>query len=325
MIAPALYVAPLEGLTGWNFRLLHHRLFPGANRYYTPFLSPIEGTGLTPRALREVLPSNNQDIPLVPQLLTNRPDCFLDAAFLLAGMGYREVNLNLGCPSGTVVSKGKASGMLNDPDAVDRLLDGIFEKCPIAVSVKTRIGRFDADEWEPLMEVYNRYPITELTIHPRIRMQMYRGKPNMEAFAYALSSARMPICYNGDIFSPEDASDLLSAFPGVSALMVGRGLIANPGLIREIRGMPRVDAPTLRAFHDAILAETEERLSGSTHVLHRMKELWFYLIQLFEDADRHAKRIRKSLHMSEYRSAVDRLFDECTIGAHTAFCPPSEP
>ena len=316
---PRLYVAPLEGLTNWKFRQIHARLFPHADQYYTPFLSPIEPPGLTPRALAEVDLSNNDGIRLVPQLLTNRVDYFINAAKTLAEMGYREVNLNLGCPSGTVVSKGKASGMLNDPDAVDRLLDGIFAESPIPVSVKTRIGRFAPDEIVPLMEVYNRYPISELTVHPRIRGQMYRGKPNMEQFAYVMSCAKMPVCYNGDVFTAEDAKNIWQAYPNLSAIMIGRGVIANPGLLGEIRGEARCDKKQLRQYHDEMLKGTAELLSGDRHILHRMKEIWFYLVTMFGDADKAVKKIRKSEHMNEYLAAVDALFDGCEIAIDAGF------
>lgn len=318
-----LYVAPLEGLTGWYFRQVHAKMYPGVTRYYTPFLSPVEEPGLTPRAMREVAPQNNEGFCLVPQLLTNRADYFLNAAVTLEQLGYREVNLNLGCPSGTVVSKGKASGMLNDPDSVDRLLDAIFSKSPLPISIKTRIGRYDASEIVPLMEVYNRYPIAELTVHPRIRGQMYRGKPDMESFAYVMSCAKMPICYNGDLFTVSDCEAILSRYPRVSALMLGRGVMANPGLISEVRGKPRTDRTTLCAFHDAMLARTSEVLSGDRHILQRMKEIWFYLIFLFENSESYGKRIRKCSRLDEYRAIVDGLFVECEIGVDCRFMPPT--
>jgi len=318
-----LSLAPLEGLTGHVMRRVHRRLYPGTDRYYTPFLSPIDPPGLTPRALSEVARENNVGIPLVPQLLTNRVDHFLAAAHTLAELGYEEVNLNLGCPSGTVVAKGKASGMLCDPDSVDRLLDGIFSSCPIAVSVKTRVGRFSAEEIVPLMEVYNRYPLAELIVHPRIRNQMYRGSVDLDAFDHVMRTARMPVCYNGDLFSPSDVARIRSAYPSLSSLMLGRGVIANPGLICEVKGSPRTSRATLRAYHDELLADTADLLSGDRHVIRRMKEYWFYLICLFENAEHYGKQLRKSNTMAEYLAAVGAIFDSCPIGRDAAFLPPS--
>jgi tRNA-dihydrouridine synthase len=320
----SLYVAPLEGLTGRDFRQVHHRLYPGATRYYTPFLSPIDPPGLTPKAMREIAPENNEGYVLIPQLLTNRADHFLAAAETLASLGYTEVNLNLGCPSGTVVSKGKASGMLCDPDAVDRLLDAIFTSCPIKISIKTRIGRYSTDELPPIMEVYNRYPIAELTVHPRIRTQMYRGKPDMEAFSYIVSHAKMPLCYNGDLFSADDLKAVAERFPTVSAFMIGRGLMTNPGLIGEIQGHPRTELSTLRTYYNELFSRAAAVLSGETHLLHHMKELWFYLAQIFEESEKWTKGIRKCKRLAEYQAIVDDLFARGRIGETTSFSPPAE-
>ena len=167
------YFAPLEGITDDVFRSLHHRYFPGVDRYYTPFLSPTsDGPAITKKDLRQVLPENNSGFELVPQLLTNQPGPFLQAAEKLKELGYQEVNLNLGCPSGTVTAKGKGSGFLAHPDKLRAFLDEVFEKTPITVSIKTRLGMDDPEEFGPLLELYRQYPIGELTVHPRVRADL---------------------------------------------------------------------------------------------------------------------------------------------------------
>ena len=183
----------------------------------------------------------------VPQILTKIPEDFLWAAEQCAQRGYDEVNLNVGCPSGTVVAKGKGSGMLADVDALDRFLDAIYSGTTVPLSVKTRVGVTDPEEFPKILEVYNRYPIKELTIHPRVRKQFYKGSVDMEAFRYAAVNSKNPLCYNGDLRTVGEIEALSSEFPQVEAVMIGRGLIGNPGMLS-----PDMTAQTLEAFHNCL-------------------------------------------------------------------------
>lgn len=153
-----LYFAPLEGVTDAVFRRIHHECFPGVSKYFIPFISPTQNLAFTSRDWAAIAPENNIGVPAVPQLLAKDASLFLWAAQALCDMGYPEVNLNLGCPSGTVTAKGKGSGLLADVPALERLLDGIFEKRPIPVSIKTRIGYAHVEEWDRLLDVFARYP-----------------------------------------------------------------------------------------------------------------------------------------------------------------------
>ena len=230
-----LYFAPLEGVTDAVFRRIHHECFPGVSKYFIPFISPTQNLAFTSRDWAAIAPENNIGVPAVPQLLAKDAALFLWAAQALCDMGYPEVNLNLGCPSGTVTAKGKGSGLLADVPALERLLDGIFEKPPIPVSIKTRIGYARVEEWDRLLDVFARYPIHELIIHPRTRAEFYRGTPHADAFAKAYGTLGMPLCYNGDLFSEADCLELTRHFPNTHALMLGRGLIANPAFSPPIR------------------------------------------------------------------------------------------
>ena len=215
--------APMEGVTRAVFRRRHHELFGGIDRYFTPFLAPSADGVFSEKELREVLPPACAGVPTVPQLLTARAEHFLWAAKLMKELGYEEVNLNLGCPSGTVVAKHKGSGMLADPDGLDRFLHEVFEGLrgePLQVSVKTRIGLEDKDNWPRLLAVFDRYPICLLTVHPRLRRQFYKGKPDWEAFSLAVQNSHLPLCYNGDIFTLEDARAVKARFPSVEQVMV---------------------------------------------------------------------------------------------------------
>lgn len=195
------YFAPMEGITGAVFRRTHHEFFPGIDKYFMPFITPTTQEKLTPRQKRDVLPEYNEGVPAVPQLLTRTAADFIWAANTLASLGYAEVNLNLGCPSGTVTAKGKGAGFLAHPDELDRFLDAVFSACTVPISIKTRLGVHDPAEFEALLEIYSRYPVAELTIHPRVRQDFYKGRVREDAFAAALPHCPMPVCYNGDLVS----------------------------------------------------------------------------------------------------------------------------
>lgn len=309
------YFAPLEGITSYTYRNLHRKYYSGVEKYYTPFLSPGPETGLGIRQLRDVIPENNPNILLVPQLLTNRAGDFLKSMEVLGEYGYREINLNLGCPSGTVTAKKKGSGFLYYPQELDRFLDEVFKDRQIwsgefQVSVKTRIGKNSPEEWPELMEIYNRYPLKELIIHPRIQRDFYNNIPNLEVFEDALVQSKNPVVYNGDIFSDRDFRRFRERFPAVKTIMLGRGLIQNPELARalkEERSSEIFDKTRLKNFHDELLEQYCERMSGERNVLFRMKELWFYMIRLFPDHPKVEKKIKKATRLAEYRAAVDEL------------------
>ena len=305
--------APMEGITGALFRRLHHQFFPGVDRYYMPFLSPTRDHVFTPRELREILPENNPDAEVIPQLLTKVPEDFLWAAGELAAMGYQTVNLNLGCPSGTVVAKGKGSGMLADPSALDAFLDAVFSRAPCAVSVKTRLGLSDPEEFGPLLEIYNHYPLAELIVHPRVQKDGYRHPVRLEAFAPILAASRHPVCFNGGLVTTQDCRDLVDRFSGICGVMIGQGLVANPALVRHIRGGPGADRETLRAFHEALFGGYSQLFGSAHNAMMRMKELWAYLIRLFRDSGPYAKRLRKARDPQTFSQAVDAVFQELEL------------
>ena len=297
------YFAPMEGLTDSIYRRLHHKFFPGVDRYYMPFLSPTVHRTLTHREDRELPFADTEDFHAVPQLLTKVPEDFLWAAGQCAERGYDEVNLNIGCPSGTVVSKGKGSGMLRDPEALDRFLDAIFRDSPLPVSVKTRLGLEKPEEFPPILEILNRYPIRELTIHPRVRKQFYDGSVDMEMFRYAAAHTTNPLCYNGDILSLSQAEAIRKDFPQVEAVMIGRGLVADPGMLSG-----GTDAQALEGFMNALLESYIEAFGGSRNAMFRLKENWGFLHSRFEGCDRLWKRLRKTTDLEEYRAITAEIF-----------------
>ena len=225
------YVAPLEGITDSIYRRLHHKYFPGADRYYTPFFSPTIHRTLTQKEARELPPSDTLGAELVPQLLTKVPEDFVWMAGVCRDLGYGEVNLNLGCPSGTVTAKGKGAGMLRDPDILTEFLDRIFTGSPLPVSIKTRIGFTEPQEFHELLDIYNQYPIRELTVHPRVRKAFYDGAVDMEMFDYAVQHSRTPVCFNGNLCTKSQIRKFSEEYPQIAAVMLGRGLIGDPGML----------------------------------------------------------------------------------------------
>lgn len=310
------YLAPMEGLTTYTFRTVWNTYYGGMDKYFTPFIS---NRRMNSRERNDILPEHNEGMHTVPQILTNRADEFLALARQLADYGYTCVNLNLGCPSGTVVSRNRGAGFLSVPRELDRFLAEIFSKCPIRISVKTRIGMEDPEEWRLLLAIYENYPMEELIIHPRLQQEGYAGTPHMEAFAEAASRLTCPLCYNGDITSPASLMRLREHFPNLETVMLGRGILQNPTLLSQIKSPTSCDAElsTLRAFHDTLLSRYREIMSGDTNTLYKMKDLWTFLGRSFSDADRHLKKIKKADSISDYKIAVSNLFREC------AFHPPA--
>lgn len=308
------YFAPLEGISGYIYRNAYEKFFPNnIDKYFTPFIVPNQSKSLKTKELRDVLPENNNGLNIVPQILTNDSKGFIETCKKLKQLGYDEVNLNLGCPSGTVVSKFRGSGFLAKREELDNFLGEIFKIRDMKISIKTRLGVDSADEFYEIMKIYDKYPMEELIIHPRTRQDFYGNKPNMEMFKDALKSSKNTICYNGDIFSVKDYEKFIEECPSVDRIMIGRGSLANPGLINEIKGKGVVDKNILKEFHDEVCMGYKEMLSGDINVLFRMKELWSYMIGMFEDSEKVAKKIKKERMLSEYNVIISMLFAEYNI------------
>lgn len=304
-----LSLAPMEGITGHVFRRVHAECFGALDCYYTPFLPPPRvGNRFGGKALKEVDPANNQGLSVVPQLMSKNADEFVWAAQVLADMGYREVNLNLGCPSGTVVAKGKGSGFLRNLDELEVFLSDVCERSPLPVSVKTRLGLEDDGEYERVLDLYCRMPLAELIVHPRVQKDRYTGSPRKAFYGETLECAPFPVAYNGDIFDLEDMDALVEAYPGTRHVMLGRGLLANPALARMVKGGPAATVAELQRFHDTLFAAYAEEIGGNA--VFRMKEWWFYAKCAFADPATVHKLVRKTKKVDEYRAAVDRVFRE---------------
>lgn len=301
------YFAPLEGITGFIYRNTYEKHFGGISKYFTPFITTNQHFKIQNREKKDILPENNPGIYLVPQILTNNSEQFIDMARKIQALGYSEINLNLGCPSRTVVTKKKGSGFLACPDELNRFLDEIFWGCQdMKISVKTRIGMEHPEEFVRLMQIYNKYPLKELIIHPRLQVDYYKNHPNMEVFQYALEKSNVSVCYNGDLFTVEDIENFKKEYPTVENIMLGRGILKAPTLMKELKGEAR-DLKKWYEFLSELCEEYSRELSGDTNVLYKMKEHWYYLFQSLPDTEKAVKAMRKIKHLDEYRILVKSI------------------
>ena len=312
--------APMEGLTGQVFRQTLLRHFPGDIRFFSPFISPTSSPSLDSREMRDVQPEDNKGVDLIPQILSNRAEDFLFTARKLEQLGYREVNLNLGCPSGTVTARGRGAGFLGRYEDLKQFLDRIFLDCPLPISVKTRLGVKSPDEFPALLSLFNCYPVKELIIHPRVREDFYRGPVRKDSFALAAAQVNMPLCYNGNIFTAVDFGLVRKEFPSVRSFMVGRGLIANPALIRELSGGAPIEKDELYSFHNGLMNGLKGLGWDDRVVLCHMKEYWYYMSCLFTERHKQLKRIGKAQSMSAYLGAVEALFRQESLVPGQGFC-----
>ncbi len=311
------YFAPLEGITRYIFRNAYEKYYGDIEKYFAPFISPTDNCFLTPKNIRELCPEHNQGINLVPQILTNNSVAFIGAAKELYDMGYRELNLNLGCPSGTVCAKKKGAGFLTEWYEMERLFDDIYEwsgSNNVIISVKTRLGRFEPDEFYDILEIYNKYPISELIIHPRIEKDYYKGKPRMEFYDYAVEHSINPVVYNGNLFSADDIEkydkNYVEEKKVSDIVMIGRGLLYNPELIKLFFNRDndkKFDYIRFWDFHDEIYRNYQEIMSPDKNVLFHMKELWTYWKELYPESERAVRNILKTKSYGEYEAALRNL------------------
>ena len=301
-----IYLAPMEGLTGYIYRNAYYEVFGYGDKYFTPFVS---NRKLNAREKKDVDPDNNRYIKVVPQILTNKADDFIYIAGQFKNMGYDTVNLNLGCPSGTVVAKHRGAGFLELLPELEEFLDEIFNKCDVKISVKTRIGKELPGECEDIIKLYNKFPLEELIIHPRLQTDFYNGTPRLEQFGEALSISCHKVCYNGDINTVEDYNKILERFPGIDSVMIGRGVLSDPGLIGEIQNGRKTDIKDVKRLHDIVYEGYKNTMPGSKPALCKMKELWWYMGRHFTDSAKLIKKIKKCETFEKYDMMIEEIFN----------------
>jgi tRNA-dihydrouridine synthase len=302
----------MEGITGYVYRNLHRAHFGGVTHYYMPFVSANQSRKFSRKEWQDICPEHNGFSDLVPQILGKTAEDFTFVARELHDLGYGEINFNLGCPSGTVTAKGKGAGFLAHPSELDAFLDAVFSALDFPISIKTRLGVNDPAEFDALLEIFNKYPIYELTIHPRVRRDFYKHPARREAFARAVERCRVPLCYNGDLMTRQDCADFAARFPTVRGLMLGRGLAADPALFAP----EKHTKAALHAFDEALFEGYRQMFGNDRNAMMRMKEVWFYHIHLFDDHDRLAKRLRRTTDAAEYRALVSEVYDTLPLRDH---------
>ena len=303
------YMAPLESVTTWIYRQAHAKIYGRLDKYFIPFLEPHEKRDFKTRELQEILPEHNENIYAVPQILTNRSEGFIKLAKALKDWGYEGINLNLGCPSKTVVTKGKGSGFLAKPEELERFLTEIFDALSgeVKISVKTRIGKEDPEEFPALLELFNKYPMEELIIHPRVQKDGYGNVPRLELYELAEKQSVNPLCYNGDLYTREQIRNFAERFPGTERLMFGRGFLRDPGLLYNEGKDSKDIFEKFWAFHDLVYEGYQERNMGDRNVLFKMKELWSYQVYQFSEPERLFKTFKKVQDCNEYEQMIRNL------------------
>ena len=330
------YFAPMESITMYPLRNIHKDMF-GADisKYYSPFVTAAKSKHFKNREKNDILPIHNEpfakdnDTSLVVQIMSGNSETFLWAAKEIAQLGYKELNLNLGCPASTVVNRHKGAGLLSDPDYLDSMLSEIFEAKEktdelkdIDISIKTRLGVTDENEALKLMEIYAKYPISEMTVHARVKDDFYKNSPRLDAFCnsvkrYRECGGKALICYNGNIFSKKDYENTIALLEKegianeVSSMMLGRGLLENPALARELAGGEALTAPELKEYLTKLYAGYEEYIPEERNVIFKLLEHWAFIHTHFENCDKYLKAIRKARSKGEYLAAVRNMFASC--------------
>ena len=315
-----IYMAPLEGVTGYVFRNAFEEYYGKGriDKYFIPFISPNKSKGYTTREQADIAPEHNAGINVVPQIMANDVGLFLEAAAMLKELGYNEINLNLGCPSGTVVSKYRGAGFLAKPRELDIFLDKALsspQMKDMRMSVKTRTGMESHEEFKLLMAIYGDYPLSEIIIHPRVRTDYYKNSPDMDIFRWAVGESSVPISYNGDIFKIKEYVKLVEEFPDIDSVMIGRGFVGNQRLINQIADLTHDDLldehdmATLEKFTGRLLRDYISIMDSEVNAMHKMKEVWIYINQFNPGHEKAFKKIKKSRSLTDYQNGVREFFD----------------
>lgn len=316
-----LYFAPMEGVTDCIFRRAYEACFGGVDKYFMPFVSPSPALSYTVREEYDLSPAQNRGLFAVPQILAKDAACFLGAVQGFQDRGYTEINLNLGCPSGTVTGKGKGAAMLRNIDELRRFLDAIYQASPLPISIKSRIGYEQPDEWEKLLPLFSDYPIHEFILHPRTRMQQYRETPFQALLQPTLETLKCPVIYNGDLFTARDVEHLAQQHPQTAGVMLGRGLLANPAMLRELKGGEPLQKEDLAHFHDYLFRVYEKEWPSAATV-GRLHMFLKYFVHCLDAPPRLIRDALKATKPDEYQEAVSVLFQNAELRQIPRYSPP---
>lgn len=308
-----LELAPIRGVTDYIYRNVYSKYFSGFDSAMAPFITTFPGTEIKDKVLRDLMPENNDGMILIPQIIGKNADEFILLAKKLNDLGYGEINWNLGCPHKMVAKRGRGSGLLPTPEIIDAFIEKVLNEIPNKLSVKIRLGRKSPDEVYKLIPVFNNYPLSEITIHPRTGIQMYEGTPYVDVFEEIYKEFNFPVVYNGDIYTIEIFEMLKKRFPEINKWMIGRGALINPLLPEMIKGLTELEykdrLSKIKDFHNHIFDAHKTRLSGPAPLLGRMKEFWSYYALQFENYEKQLKKILKSKTPEKFWTETQEFFD----------------
>lgn len=309
---PLFYLAPLRGVTDYIFRNTFESYFGKFDYLLAPFIPTVKGSTVNIHHIRDILPDYNDVERVIPQIIGNDPADIIILASHFAVLGYKSVNLNLGCPHPQITRKRRGSGLLPFPEMIRSILETVIPKVSCTLSVKVRLGLTSKDELENVIPVFNQLPLSEVIIHPRTGSQMYDGSADISYFIKYSSAISHQITYNGDLWSLDDFRSFSSLMPKIHNWMMGRGVVSNPNLLEELRSdrYMKIDTKTLESFHNEMFAKNREKLSGPSHLLGKMKELWAYMAKSFNRSKKVLKKIQKKTTIEGYLKATEEIFNE---------------
>ena len=307
-----LLSSPLQGFTDFRFRNAQNKLFGGIDTFYSPYIRLNGKMVIKASYERDLLPENNSDLEVIPQVITNDADEFLYVAKYVRELGYKELNWNLGCPYPMVTKAGMGSGLISHPEKINNILHRAHTESDILVSMKMRLGYDTCDEILDVLPILDTYPLKNIAIHARIGKQLYKGGVNLDAFQQCIDNTKHKLYYNGDITSVAKFHEMQKRFPTIDHWMIGRGLISDPFLPNMIKNntaeYPANKIELFSAFHDTLYAIYSESLSGSTHILLKMYHLWEYFSATFTNSHKVLKKIKKAQSIRNYEAAVAEIF-----------------
>lgn len=303
-----IHFAPLQGYTDDVYRRIHHELMGGIQTYYTPFLR-MEGGGVRSKDMRDIRPEFNEGVPVVPQIIVKSMKEFDFLTGIVEEKGYTRVDINMGCPFPLQAKHGRGSGLLAHVDIIEEMAKAIAAKSQLKFSVKMRLGWENANEWRPVLDILNFTPLEQITLHPRIGTQQYKGSVSMEVFEEFYKLCKHPLIYNGDVTSVDDIRKLEEMYPKLAGVMIGRGLLARPSLALEYASGVELSWEKRRSllldFHDRMKAHYETTANSETQVHSRLRLFWEYME---EELGRKAyKKIMKAGNLKNYLSAVREI------------------
>ncbi len=307
----SLLSSPLQGFTDFRFRNAFNTYFGGIDTYYAPYIKLNGKLDIKKAYQRDILPENNKNIEVIPQIMTNDAKEFLFVAAYVQQLGYKELNWNLGCPYPMVTKRGMGAGLICDFIKIEQILQEVYEKSDITVSMKMRMGYENSNEILNTLPILEQFPLKNIAIHARIGKQLYKGGVDLDAFEKCINHTTHELYYNGDITSVTTFKKLKERFPSIKNWMIGRGLIADPFLPSMIKNntleYPTSKMQVFEDFHATIYNEYAEALSGQHHLLLKMTSFWEYFSTSFSDPRKTFKKIKKAKSIKAYDLAVREI------------------